>query len=307
MRNRPVLRYCHLLSSMTFFALVGCTDSGKMSISDATVLDKNWLTASVLAQLDPSGRFPSTAPATDNTPAVSLLRAKALADAFVHTFGSSSSMIWSQDAGVPVEGGSLRQCDRVDFVESAYDAIPASQNDWFRNAWGPQWIVRLCQRTSVPIVELTVAANASNIQITDAGTLPFGAYSAIFVAHGIPQGTARAPSIEDAAEAVARANRTAQISQLPSMVGIGAGISPWRTSFLFEQTGTGGIRTVTTAVGLTRSALQLRPSRGSSIELDTLYDLSPTGVAVPVLLRRRSTAIAKSDVRQIFLGTGGSQ
>lgn len=305
MRTAPVSSYTLVLSAVTFLGLFGCVDSDQTPVGQATVLDKDWLTASVAAQLDASGRFPGVVPTADSAPALAKQRAAALADAYLKTFGASSSVIWSVDAGITVDGANLRQCDRIDFVESAYDAIPAGQNEWFRNAWGPQWIVRFCQHSATPIVEVTVAANASNVQITSSGALPAGAYSVIFVAHGIPQSASRAPSIEEAAEAVSRANRTGRISKLPKLIGIGAGIAPWRASFVFEQSDAGGGRTISTAVGLTRAAITVRPGRGANIEMDTLFDLSAGGIPVPVPLRRRGDAVSKEDLRVVFLAAGG--
>jgi hypothetical protein len=307
MRRAVVSRYGFLRVAVSLLGLFGCVDSGKTPVGQSTFVDKDWLTAAVAAQLDASGRFPSVVPAADDAPALSKQRAAALADAFLKTFGSSGSIIWSEDAGVTVDGTKARQCDRLDFVESAYDAVPSGQNEWFRNAWGPQWVVRFCQQSTTPIVELTVAANASGVQITESGTLPAGAYSAIFVAHGIPQKITRSRSIEDAAEAISRANRTGRISQLPRLIGIGAGIAPFRTSFLFEQTDAGGGRTIATAVGLTRAAITVRPGRGASVEIDTLFDVSASGALVPVALRRRSNAVSKADLRAVFLAPGGAQ
>lgn len=267
---------------------------------EITSIDRNWVTPAVAAQLDAAGRFPGTRPVLASMPAVSVDAARALAKAWVNTVGTVSAQVWSDDAGVAVTAAKLVQCSRIDFVESAYETIPPTRTQFFRNVWGPHWLVRFCQNGSVPVVEVSVAASAADIAVMANGRLDGQAVHAAFDDHGIAQSSKQYPSVEDGARFVATStvNSGALIAEVPEIIHAGRGTAPWVVSWIFTQTAAASVRSRITVFGASKRSLIARPISDSTAESDTLVDFSPDqgGASIPVVISRRASALQVSDV-----------
>lgn len=281
-RFMPVWRFAictHL------FVLAACKHG--TGIADTTAnMDTNWFTPAVAVALTSDGRFPGARPEAASVVPVTLDAARALANAWVKTVGAVSALIWSDDAGVTITPAALIQCGRIDFVESAYEEIPATRSPFFRNAWGSHWLVRYCQNGSVAVVEVSVAANAADLEITTDGRLDLQSVSAAFNDHGIAQNSRRYPSVEDGARLVAKVNAGARISKLPRLVHAGRGTPPWIMSWVFEQTDAAGQRSRTSVFGASKMSLISRPLAETTAESDTLLDIAdqPDHPSIPVII-----------------------
>ena len=277
----------------------GCSDN-PTGPSRPPMAKAEWFTADVAARLGIDGRLPGARPAVGEATSVSVDDARRFAFAFVAAYGEAYSESWSIQAGTQVDGTKLRQCDRIDYIESAYDDYPPERTEGFRNIHGPRWQVRLCGDTDRPLVEISVAANARNITVNDMGRLTSAPNSSAFQDRGVPQATSPYASVEAAAALVA-ANGAGRISQLPRLIHVGQLFSSRAVSYRFLQTASNGSRTETVVFGTSADDLRIRPERAVGAEVDMLGDVNPLGgrLPLPVLMTRRVDALPKSILANI--------
>lgn len=298
-RRASLARSAPLAVGVVLLSLSACRDESGVQNTFASV-ETDWVTPAIAAQLDLDHRFPGTRPDIASLPAVSLDVARTLATAWVKTVGVVSASIWSDDAGVMVVSAKLVQCNRIDYVESAYEEIPATRSRFFRNAWGPHWLVRFCQNRSAPIVEVSVAANATNITVERDGRLDGRTVNAAFDDHGIAQNSKQYPSVEDGARHVATMNaRPGElIAELPRIIHAGRGTAPWIVSWIYTQTDAAAVRSRVSVFGASKTSLIARPVFDTTAESDTLVDVAQVqgGASIPVVIKRRGNAIQVSDV-----------
>ena len=113
--RRPSLgAWCLLAGS-----LIGCGKDATGPVPTPRA-DASWFTLAIASQLDFAGRLPGTRPLAGQATGIDVDDAIRFSKAIIKDFGPALSDIFSDDAGIPVDGANLRQCDRVDFVESAY-------------------------------------------------------------------------------------------------------------------------------------------------------------------------------------------
>jgi hypothetical protein len=296
--RESLARYTPLSIGVALLTVAACKDQTGPQKTFTTIEDA-WVTPSIAAQLD-LGLFPGNRPEIASPREVSLDAARTLANAWVKTVGVVSASIWSDDAGVTVLPAQLVQCNRIDYVESAYEEIPATRSQAFRNAWGSQWLVRFCQNGSAPVVEVSVAANATTASVGKDGRLDGESVNAAFNDHGIAQNSKQYPSVEDGARHVATANARAgsRIAELPKITRAGRGTPPWIVSWIFTQTDAAAVRSRVSVFGASKTALITRPVQDITAESDTLVDVSPAqnGTSIPVVIKRRANALQISDV-----------
>jgi len=119
-------------------------------------------TPEVAAHLDPHGTFQNlaTAPAGELTGA----QASALALAYVKQFRFTADTVWSVQRGAPIRYEALRACGRPLYAVSAYQPLPADVIRPIRGAFGPQWIITLCDGAQRNMV-VGVAALATDLRL----------------------------------------------------------------------------------------------------------------------------------------------
>lgn len=286
-----------LAIGISLLTLSACQDATAIT-GTASSMDPNWFTPAVAARLTSDNLFPGARPEVTTVVPVTLDAARALANAWVRTVGVVSAPFWSDDAGVTVTSTALVPCGRIDFVESAYEEISATRSPFFRNAWGPHWLVRYCQHGRAAIVEVSVAANAADLAITDDGRLDLQSVNAAFNDHGIAQNSRQYPSVEDGARFLASVRTGLRISALPRLVHAGRGTPPWIMSWVFEQADATAQGSRTSVFGASKMSLIARPLAETTAESDTLFDIAdqPDRPSIPVIITRRATALQISDV-----------
>ena len=296
--QRPRLRPSSRLAiGISLVTLTACQD-GTGIAGTTSSMDPNWFTPAVAAQLTRDHRFPGARPEVTTVVPVTLDAARALANGWVRTVGVVSAPYWSDDARVTVTSAALVQCGRIDFVESAYEEMSPTRSQLFRNAWGPHWLVRYCQHGSAAVVEVSVAANAADLAIADDGRLDLQSVHAALNDHGIAQNSRQYPSVEDGARFLANAKTGARIAALPRLVHAGRGTPPWIMSWVFEQADAAAQRSRTSVFGASKMSLIARPLAETTAESDTLVDIAdqPGRPSIPVIIKRRATALQISDV-----------
>lgn len=299
--KRRISEISGLSAMLVYVALSasGCsgnpTEPGGRSVAKA-----EWFTPDIAATLGLDGRLPGARPAVGESTAINVDDARRFALAFVKAYGEAYSDSWSMEAGIRVDGTKLGPCDRIDYIESAYADYPPERTEGFRNIHGPRWQVRLCGDADLPLVEISVAANARNITVDDAGRLTSAPNSTVFQVQGVPQATSPYGSVEDAAALVA-ANGAGRISQPPRLIHVGLLFHSRAVSYRFVQTATNGTRTETVVFGATRDDIRIRTERAAGAEVDTLGEAPPAGgrLPVPVLMTRRVDALPKSLLARI--------
>ena len=291
----PVVVFVGLIA-----ALASCKDLSAPEADDRAVVSRDIVTPAIAEQLDNAGRFPASLPSADEHIALPLSRVPIIAQSYMKSFGPSAAPYWAQDAGRPIEPSKLRRCDRIDFVESAYETIDSHRSPEFRNTWGPQWLVRFCDLGVQPILELAIAANASIPPLGNDGSFPVGSYATVFTDRVLPPSDGKAATVEAAANSTSRGD--GPISELPRLIGIGGGMSPTYVSYVITQQSSAGAISRKRIVGLSSSTLVMRPLPTESADVDTLFDfLSDNVSTTPVFIRRKAAAISKADLRAIFL------
>ena len=298
-RRKSLPQFALLSICAVLLTVFACKDQTGLT-STFTSVDKEWVTPSIAAQLDLDHRFPGTRPDIGSLPAVSLDAARTLANAWIYTVGFVSASIWSDDAGVTVAAAKLVQCNRIDYVESAYEEIAATRSHAFRNVWGSHWLVRYCQNGSATVVEVSVAANATNISVGRDGRLDGQSLNAAFDDHGIAQNSKQYPSVEDGARHVATVSVRpgALIAEIPRIIHAGRGTAPWMVSWIFTQSDAAAVRSRVSVFGASKTSLISRPVADITAESDTLVDISPVpgGGSISVVIKRRANALQVSDV-----------
>jgi hypothetical protein len=287
-------------TTLALLAAAGCRDGTAPDADAPESVSRDILAPAIASQLDANGRFPGALPRDEKAPIVSRDRAYELARAFMKTFGASAAVYWSEDAGRTVSPSQLRVCDRLDFVESPYETFHVARSTAFRNTYGPQWLVRFCERSTRPLLEMTIAANATIGRLNDDGTLPVGGYSSVFSYRIVLwRPGSETTTVEAAVNRVSRASGV--ITELPRLVGIGAGISPTALSYVLTQRGSDDIPVRSVAFGLSSSRMVIRPVPIGTVEVDTLEDFSGDTATIRVQVRRKPVAVAKADLRAFYL------
>lgn len=291
----PVAAWCLLAGT-----LLGCQAdaTGPVPYSSASA---SWFTPAVASQLDRTGRLPGTRPIGTQATGMSATDAIRFANAVIKDFGAGLSDFFSDDAGIAVDGATLRQCDRVDFVESAYEPFAPERTQFVRNVHGAKWLVRYCDRHARVVAEIDIAANAVGLAVDSAGGIVPKSNGTNWSWRGLPQSTRRAPTVEDAAALVSR-NGAGRISELPRIVHIGHGFVAHAVSYLFTQRAADGTHTTTMVFGVTTADMRIQPERSAPGAVDSMAEIGDSMRTFLVPITRRNEALAKSVVTALLTG-----
>jgi len=291
---RPSLgAWCLLAGS-----LIGCGKDATGPVPTPRA-DASWFTLAIASQLDFAGRLPGTRPLAGQATGIDADDAIRFSNAIIKDFGSVLSDIFSDDAGIPVDGDNLRQCDRVDCVESAYEPFAPERTQFFRNVHGAKWLVRYCDRESRVVAEIDIAANAVDMGVDSSGGIVPKSSGTNFSFRGVPRSGIRPPTVEGAAALVSK-NGAGRISELPRLIHIGHGFVSYAVSYLFIQTAPDGTRTTTMVFGVTSADLRIRPERNTPSDRDSLPEIGDSMRTFLVPQARRDDAVAKSVVSELL-------
>jgi len=243
--------------------------------------------------------LPGTRPLAGQATGIGADDAIRISNAIMKDLGPVLSQFFSDDAGIAVDGANLRQCDRVDFIESAYGAFAPERTQFFRNVHGAKWLVRYCDRALRAVAEIDIAANAVGLGVDSSGGIVPRSQGTNFSFRGLPQSGVREPTVEDAAALVAK-NGAGRISELPRLIHIGHGFVSHAVSYLFIQTAPDGTRTTTMVFGVTSADLRIRAERNAPGDRDSLPEIGDSMRTFLVLQARRDDAIARSVVTELL-------
>jgi len=221
---------CLLLRGAILPTISACTDN--LSPEQLTEIDaRPFVVADVAAQMTRDGRFPETRPATPDAQRTAAAQATALAQAYVRSFSGGLLTAWNTEAGRTIARERLTQCDRVDFAESPYESIPVTVSRNFRQMHAGKWLVRFCDGSRIPVLEVDVTEFGSDLPPIQNGTFGMGDIGNGIDSRGIAvaDGGYSSGRPDLAAEAIVRSTGS-RISRLPTLVLAGGFYSP-RASF----------------------------------------------------------------------------
>lgn len=219
---------CWMLAVAATLLITACSDGGFSPSFAFARADTAWLVGNAAAALGSDGRLalatPRQAPREIGAEAA---RAQAIAWArsMATAIGNLRPTL-EQHHGAPISWRTLRDCDRLYYVRSSSENIPDSASPWIHNAYGPKWLVRLCEDApSIPVV-LAIAAN-SDLAIVD-GRLrlpPFNSGS-WFHSWGIALGNLPLPLEPESAIGFAFRMTGARVSDVPELIERNLGDGP---------------------------------------------------------------------------------
>ena len=279
-------------------SLIGCGNDATGPVVRPRA-DASWFTPAIASQLDFTGRLPGTRPLGGQATGIDADDAIRFSNGVMKDLGPILSPFFSDDAGIPVDGANLRQCGRVDFIESAYGAFAPERTQFFRNVHGAKWLVRYCDRALRAVAEIDIAANAVGLGVDSTGGIVPKSQGTNFSFRGLPQSGMREPTVEDAAALVAK-NGAGRISALPRLIHIGHGFVSYAMSYLFVQTAPDGTRTTTMVFGVSNTDLRIRAERNAPSDRDSLAEIGDSMRSFLVLQARRDDAIARSVVTELL-------
>lgn len=173
LRARIAVARCAALGSLAFGVLLSCrgpTDLIPGSDPDIRPL----VVGEAASALGSDGRFltPSDVPEdSEGTPTISQVQARALAKAFLRSFGPAFASVWTQDRGSPVHVAGLQPSERIFSFRTPFHPIteptchPAA-----RRQFGSHYVMTL-DSGGEPHVRVSVAAQATDYSVDSSGHL----------------------------------------------------------------------------------------------------------------------------------------
>lgn len=234
-----------------------------------------YIVGAAAASLTPEGQFILRAPAAPaERPIITPERARALAAAYVLSFGPSLKRYWDEDRGRPIDITRLQADSRVFYASTPYELFPAGYHPGFTHGYGPYYLVQM-KAGSTPVLHVAVAAYASQVEIDNEGNVrrPVERGNE-FLSQGIPVDTARPnlPGSLSPEAAVARVGRLtdARVSEVPELMWPGLQVRPF--SSLWKLTLDRTVRVRAIASGRTTEVRHLyvgaKPGRRLMIPAD---------------------------------------
>jgi hypothetical protein len=201
--------------------IVACNGDAQSGapVSSAAALTP-YLTGAAANALQPNGQFtvdPGESP--DGTPMISEGSARALAMAYVRSFGPSFHGVWERERGAPIDLSTITVGPRIYFAHTPYGAFPSGLHPAFRRSYGPYFLVTLLSKGE-PVIEMAVSAYNTDTRTNSVGQLvlpPLGGMG--FIHEGIPvnRDSYRLLSPEEAAAAVSSGSR-ARVATPPKLM-----------------------------------------------------------------------------------------
>lgn len=187
------------------------------------------------------GKFVLATPeAVNGIPIISAERARALATAYLHTWGSTMIPLWAWERDVPLSSGAVAPGSRIFFAQTPYGRFPGDlYHPAFQRIYGPWYLVPL-NAGDETVALLAVSAYSTDVTIDHDGrirTPPLG--GSYFVSKAVAP-TPRLPkfhfvpvSPEEAVERVAKLTG-ASITEAPRLVlpnnGVHPALAHWRVA-----------------------------------------------------------------------------
>lgn len=174
--NRAGRRWYH---AAFWFALSGCLscDSG---ITDP-IIDPNpdireYLTPSIAAMLDASGRLPVDAdarPDLETVPVIQASIARALAAGQLKTFGAFLNPTWEQDRGRHIDWAVLTVSPRVYVAQTVFGAVPDVGCHPSFVHWFGSFYMMTYDADGAPQVRIAVSAQATDYDVDNNGFVTY--------------------------------------------------------------------------------------------------------------------------------------
>lgn len=137
--------------------------------------------------IGPEGRFVLSPPAPTVAPQITVGNATGLAVIWSRQFGPLFRELLEGVHGGPIRLEKLAPCGRPLYAASAFEEPPLEMLPSLRRAYGPWWLITLCD-AKTPTVSVAVSAWATELTIEN-GAIKFPVNSGIeFYPHGIPLG-----------------------------------------------------------------------------------------------------------------------
>lgn len=228
-RGRRRLALTFVITAAYAAALVGCDEpparyptaptSPRMSVNAAALAAV--LTPDAARAVNGRGEFNLAAPSGAGGSLLSEADARAIALAWLRTYGQFFRSSLEAVRGSAVNYASLEPCPRVFLAASPYVDPPAETPQAIRNYFGPQWLVPFCPRGGgAPVFRVDVSATATEMHVDANGRLLVsqapGSGSEVFI-EAIAPGGAGPLTPEEAAVAVSRATGR-RVAGVPELV-----------------------------------------------------------------------------------------
>jgi hypothetical protein len=279
--------------------LIGIASGGcSEAVSPAEISERDarqYVTPAVAAQMTSDGRFPDTRPDLSMTTGVTVRDASLLASAYVKTFGRNFEESWSNESGRHISVRDFVICGRLDYLESAYEALPADAGPNFRQLHSGFWLVRFCEGSGVPAVEVSVSDAATDVPTVRDGRFLAGDLGDAIKSQGI-RATLFHTGRPDRAVANAAARSAVVMTGLPRLVHAGGQYAAQAAYWLMPAAGRapsggrpGASRRLWSIGGSSDALLIVDEALGAQdAGADTLIERLPGGGGRTRILRRRA-------------------
>lgn len=148
------------LLAFTAFATISCSDTPQWSPS----ADSDLVVPELVSSLNAEHEFAPPPVEAAPFPQLGYSGALRFSNAYIRTFGPTSSSLWSRQAGTAVDWRELRRCIGPIFATSAYE-LDAMMPAYLRNHLAGRFITQYCDRTGVARVLVSIAASATMLQV----------------------------------------------------------------------------------------------------------------------------------------------
>ncbi len=146
------------------------------------------LTGPAQEAVDTDGLIRLARPASSGDRELTAAEAVAFATAWTRDYAPMTLSWLERTRGAAIDLASLEACGRTLYARSAFSAPPQSIPGPYRRAYGPWWLVTLCDASSSPSVSVAISAWATELEL-DNGRLRFPRFSGTeIVAVGVPVG-----------------------------------------------------------------------------------------------------------------------
>lgn len=277
---------------------LGSCAEGDLVLPRQSVAEASWFTPQVATLLDREGRLPAGSPLPTDSVSISVADASLYAQAYLTQFATDLEAYLSRDAGFRVRVAELTQCNRTEFISSAYSFFPAGVSERFRATWGPHWLFRYCGPTGAVEVEAVVAASGYRPVLKDR-RYPAYEWAGNVQTRGIPRTSIRYPEQEDAARLIAE-HGAARVGSLPRRIRLGAGFSPFTHSFSLTEQSVNGTRRTVSVVGPSTATLSVAREDRHVAQHDTLYETSSNGTRTRYVLERSVYTVSTARVATLL-------
>jgi hypothetical protein len=228
---RNALHFARLPAAGLILLAGGCgTEITPPELADSADV-RPYVTGAAAADLTADGLFVLPAPtAPAERPIITPERARALAAAYVFTFGPPLRRHWEEERGRTLDISHLEADSRVFYTSTPYGLFPPGYHPAFMRGYGPWYLVRMMSG-STPTLHVAVAAYASEVEIDSEGYIRRPVETGMeFVSQGIPVDTTRLhlPGSLSPEAAVVRVGRLtgARVSEVPELLWTGLPLSP---------------------------------------------------------------------------------